>query len=110
MSIPRQNSRWVDENGQPTREFYDWARRLSAPEAEASISIGSLSNVTIGTPLDGHLLAYNATADQWLNGYPTQLQFTPTSTPLSPTAGLVYYDSGTNKLRCYNGTIWNDLF
>jgi hypothetical protein len=32
------------------------------------------------------------------------------SAPASPEAGEVYYDSGTNKLRCYNGTTWNDLF
>ena len=25
-------------------------------------------------------------------------------------AGDVYYDSSTNKLRCYNGSSWNDLF
>lgn len=25
-------------------------------------------------------------------------------------AGAVYYDTTTNKLRCHNGTIWNDLF
>lgn len=30
--------------------------------------------------------------------------------PTSPRAGSVYYDSSTNKLRCYNGTSWNDLF
>lgn len=28
----------------------------------------------------------------------------------SPAAGLVVYDSTTNKLCCYNGTSWNDLF
>jgi hypothetical protein len=28
----------------------------------------------------------------------------------SPVAGLVVYDSTTNKLCCYNGTTWNDLF
>jgi hypothetical protein len=32
------------------------------------------------------------------------------SAPATPAAGMVYYDTGTNKLRCYNGTIWNDLF
>lgn len=30
--------------------------------------------------------------------------------PASPTAGTIYYDSITNKLRCWNGTTWNDLF
>lgn len=30
--------------------------------------------------------------------------------PAAPEAGEVYYDSSLNKLRCYNGTIWNDLF
>jgi hypothetical protein len=28
----------------------------------------------------------------------------------SPAAGLVLYDSTTNKLQCYNGSAWNDLF
>ena len=41
---------------------------------------------------------------------PSVISFTPTTEPTSPSAGDVYYDSGTNKLRCYNGTIWNDLF
>lgn len=38
------------------------------------------------------------------------VRFTPQTVPSSPVAGLTYYDSGTNKLRCYNGTTWNDLF
>jgi len=28
----------------------------------------------------------------------------------TPAAGLIVYDTTTNKLCCYNGTIWNDLF
>jgi hypothetical protein len=28
----------------------------------------------------------------------------------SPAAGLIVYDSTTNKLCCYNGSTWNDLF
>lgn len=40
-----------------------------------------------------------------------QARFVPLlSAPASPEAGDVYYDSSTNKLRCYNGTTWNDLF
>jgi hypothetical protein len=38
------------------------------------------------------------------------IRFTPISTPASALAGDVYYDSSTNKLRCYDGTNWNDLF
>lgn len=40
-----------------------------------------------------------------------QVRFVPlAAAPGSPEAGDVYYDSTTNKLRCYNGTTWNDLF
>jgi hypothetical protein len=39
-----------------------------------------------------------------------QVRFLPQTTPAVAEAGDVYYDSGTNKLRCYNGTTWNDLF
>ena len=39
-----------------------------------------------------------------------QFKFTPMATPSSPTTGLTYFDSSSNKLRCYDGSIWNDLF
>ena len=32
------------------------------------------------------------------------------SDPAGPSAGDVYYNSSTNKLRCYDGTVWNNLF
>jgi hypothetical protein len=38
------------------------------------------------------------------------INYTPMATPASAVAGDVYYDSTSNKLRCYNGTSWNDLF
>jgi hypothetical protein len=39
------------------------------------------------------------------------INFVPlASDPTGAVAGDVYYNSGTNKLRCYNGTSWNDLF
>lgn len=38
-------------------------------------------------------------------------KFVPLSAaPSTAEAGDVYYDSSTNKLRCYNGSTWNDLF
>jgi parallel beta-helix repeat protein len=36
--------------------------------------------------------------------------FVPQTQPATAVAGDVYYSSSTNKLRCYDGTIWNDLF
>ena len=40
-----------------------------------------------------------------------QVNFVPLgAAPSGAAAGDVYYDSSTNKLRCYNGTSWNDLF
>jgi hypothetical protein len=38
------------------------------------------------------------------------VRYQPMATPGTAEAGDVYYDSSTNKLRCYNGTSWNDLF
>jgi hypothetical protein len=39
------------------------------------------------------------------------IRFVPmASAPASAAAGDVYYDSTTNKIRCYNGSAWNDLF
>ena len=40
-----------------------------------------------------------------------QVRFVPlASDPASAEAGDVYYNSSSNKLKCYNGTTWNDLF
>jgi len=33
-----------------------------------------------------------------------------TSDPGGPVEGDIYYDSTLKKLRCYNGTSWNNLF
>lgn len=38
------------------------------------------------------------------------LGMTPSTTPSIATAGDIYFDAATNKLRCYDGTIWNDLY
>jgi hypothetical protein len=45
-----------------------------------------------------------------VKGTQGSVRFIPIATPSSAEAGDVYYDSSTNKLRCYNGTSWNDLF
>jgi hypothetical protein len=44
-------------------------------------------------------------------GESREWHFQPLASPTEPpVAGQVYYDSNLNKLRCYNGTSWNNLF
>ena len=57
-----------------------------------------------GAPLSGGSLALTVNQSGSINFEPLS------SDPSSPSAGDVYYNSTTNKLRCYNGTSWNDLF
>ena len=38
------------------------------------------------------------------------LHLNPTVAPTSPVAGDVYFDAAASKLRCYDGTVWQDLF
>ena len=39
----------------------------------------------------------------------TFMELTPIAEPLAPSAGMIYYDSGMNKLRLYNGTSWGNI-
>jgi hypothetical protein len=41
---------------------------------------------------------------------PPRMTTTERNAIASPAAGLVVYDSTTNKLQCYNGSTWKDLF
>lgn len=41
---------------------------------------------------------------------PPRMTTTQKNAIATPAAGLMVYDTTTNKLCCYNGTIWNDLF
>ena len=50
-------------------------------------------------------------ADSTTKGFlPPRMTTTQKNAIASPAAGLVLYDSTTNKLQCYNGSTWNYLF
>jgi hypothetical protein len=53
------------------------------------------------------LVQINSTTRGFL---PPRMTTTQKNAIASPAAGLVVYDSTTNKLCCYNGSTWNDLF
>lgn len=38
------------------------------------------------------------------------LHLTPGAAPVSPTAGDIYFDSAMAKLRCFDGTLWQDAW
>lgn len=38
------------------------------------------------------------------------LHLAPRLAPVNATAGDLYFDSATNKARCFDGTSWHDLF
>jgi hypothetical protein len=78
--------------------------------AYRSIILNALGgNVGIGTN------SVNASArfqvDSTTQGVlPPRMTTTQKNAIASPAAGLIVYDTTSNKLCCYNGTTWNDLF
>lgn len=74
----------------------------------STVTLGGGSRVSAVT---GNGLNLNAGgADRLTIKANGSLNYVPMATPASAVAGDVYYDSTSNKLRCYNGTSWNDLF
>jgi hypothetical protein len=50
-------------------------------------------------------------ADSTTKGFlPPRMTTTQKNAIATPASGLILYDSTTNKLQCYNGSTWNDLF
>jgi hypothetical protein len=75
--------------------------------------LGSSGAVLIGNITTGNGTSYSAIlrADSTTQGFlPPRMTTTQKNAIASPAAGLVVYDSTTNKLCCYNGSTWNDLF
>jgi hypothetical protein len=68
-----------------------------------------------GTPVVFGSAVYNVSALVQMNSttrgfLPPVMTTTQKNAIASPASGLVVYDSTTNKLCCYNGSTWNDLF
>jgi hypothetical protein len=77
----------------------------------AADASGSYLNATFSTGGSAVLRLQTAGTERLRVKANGQVRFVPlAAAPGSPEAGDVYYDSTTNKLRCYNGTTWNDLF
>lgn len=56
--LPPRDLRWIDANGKPTEEFFDYLKNLE------SRSLGQQVSVT-DTPANGETPLYNATTGLW---------------------------------------------
>lgn len=78
--------------------------------AVTSVSVSSSSLTVSGSPITGSgTITVDLPANTVVTGSTTIgtfMRLTPGTAPTSPTAGMVYYDSGSNTLKCYNGTSW----
>ena len=68
--------------------------------------INNSSSATLSTTPSA-LVEIQSTTQGFL---PPKMTTTQKNAIASPASGLVVYDSTTNKLCCYNGSTWNDLF
>ena len=85
--------------------FFDGAVGLKSN----AIYIDASNKVAMGT------ISPNASAklqiDSTVSGFACpRMTTTQKNAIASPLAGLQVYDTTTNKLQCYNGSTWNDLF
>jgi hypothetical protein len=69
--------------------------------------LNSTSIGNAGAPNASSILDLTSTTKGFL---PPRMTTTQKNAIASPAAGLVVYDNTTNKLQCYNGSTWNDLF
>jgi len=71
-------------------------------------------NAVLGIGFGDDLKIYHDGTDNIIEGKPTfddVIRLKPRATaPSSPVAGDIYYDSTDNKLKCYNGTTFKDLY
>jgi hypothetical protein len=94
--IARSPQFWFRNDGGPTGQYYanfiggQFAIGKSTTQAVASALI-EMSSTTMGF-------------------LPPRMTTTQKNAITIPATGLVLYDSTTNKLCCYNGSTWNDLF
>jgi hypothetical protein len=101
QALPSGENRWFTQAGGYFTTIY-------SNGAEA-VRIAATGNLLLGTTTDvaSSLMTLASTTKGFL---PPRMTTTQKNAISSPAAGLVVYDSTTNKLCCYDGSTWNDLF
>ena len=76
-----------------------------------TIQLQAINGVSVASSLTSPNSSAQLDVSSTTKGFlPPRMTTTEKNAISSPAAGLVVYDSTTNKLCCYNGTSWNDLF
>lgn len=103
MTLPRQNSAWVDVDGRPTRDLYNWARGVSSPIQESAahqeVSLKGLSDVRVTGISDGDGLVWDNSSGKWVNS-PSALDSSTSSLSASVqlTVSGTWYDGPSVSL------------
>ncbi len=115
IGLDRNNNRTfsiVDSNA--TRTYLNIQSSSTSNFADVSINTDHLvvkkeGNVAVGTStLDASAkLQVDSTTQGFL---PPRMTTTERDAIATPAAGLMVYNTTTNKAQCYNGTAWQDLF
>lgn len=79
--------------------------RVTAAEAAIAALEGDLAP---GHPVNARINALDSRIDAL--EAPATLTLTPGTAPGTPVEGMIYYDDTANKLKCWDGTAWNDLW
>jgi hypothetical protein len=75
--------------------------------SQVEISSGGTLSIGTSSPNASAITQIDSTSKGFL---PPRMTTTQKNAIGTPAAGLIVYDTDTNKLCCYNGTTWNDLF
>ena len=82
-------------------------RSSGANTMQLQASLGVSIAASLINPNASSILDVSSTTKGFL---PPRMTTTQKNAIASPASGLMVYDITTNKLSCYNGTTWNDLF
>ena len=105
------NSKDFVISAKDSRDLYlstNFATSITQVQFAVKHNIGVLIKDNASTTMDASARLEVASTTQGF--LPPRMTTTQKNAISSPASGLMVYDTDTNKLCCYNGTSWNDLF
>ena len=84
---------------------------ITTLETTNTKGISTNASLNVGSGYTGADASAVLQADSTTQGFlPPRMTTTERDAITTPAAGLMVYNTTTNKAQCYNGTTWNDLF